>query len=502
METFDIQEEFKQVVAEAYVISTDLGKVVEELLAEGAAHPLSPAEAAQLLTMAVKKLKQRAEATGNNGLSAALAGEIDTVVARIVAARTRMFARKPHKEILIEHNGIPPKPVEPMPHFHGRDVPMYAGYVETTDIDLWEENARLDIHVKQFKRLHGRSPDAREILSIMLTELRLPGTLKTDEFEIASLARSIAASGVQKPPILDVDGTVLDGNRRIAACYLILNSDQFDADEKQRARRIYVWQLSEFATDADRAAVEVALNFEPPYKEPWPEYVRARKIADAWREMLAAWPVPPTARQQTDMRRDLAKKFALVPEKGEVNRYLKMVEIADEFEDYHRNVRERDEYETKYRANEYFQYFDELAKGARPGGVAWTLGQEESLRDLVFDLLYDGKFRNFALIRKLKYVNDEGLIESLVKARDEVDTERARERVEDTLDLARTRSHEARSVGINVRLEGYIELLEQLTPRVVRDEVKPELLVRLRNSLHLVDGLIAAVLEERAAAEG
>ncbi|MDE3102485.1 MAG: hypothetical protein KGJ98_09635 [Chloroflexota bacterium] len=499
MEALEIQEEFKKVVADVYVLSEDLGRAVEELLTEGTEHPLSPAEAAQILTVAVRRLKQRAERTGDDTLSGVFAGSIDEVVAKLIDARARFIESRPHKKILVEHNGIRPKPVEPMPHFHGRDVPMYSGYVETTDIDLWEDNARLDIQVKQFKRIHGRSPDPSEVLSLMLTQLRLPGMLQDDEFEIVTLARSIAASGVQKPPILDVDGTVLDGNRRIAACYLILNSDEYTAEEKKRAKRIFVWQLSEFATDTDRDAVVVALNFEPDYKQTWPEYVRARKIYDAWRDTLASYVVLPTEKQQQQLKKELARSFALSPESGVVNRYLKMVELANEFEDYHINGRGHDEFETKYRANEYFQYFDELQKGQRAGGVAWTLGQDDTLRNVTFDLLYDGKFRNWTLIRKLKYVTDADLIEPLVKARSQPDLDLAQEIVEDALDLARTRSYEARTLGINARLEAFIELLEQLTPRTVRDDVKPELLTRLRQSLHLVDGLIENVLADRAA---
>lgn len=33
----------------------------------------------------------------------------------------------------------------------------------------------------------------------------------------------------------------------------------------------------------------------------------------------------------------------------------------------------RDEHEAKHRADEYFQYFDELGKGTKPGSVAVTL---------------------------------------------------------------------------------------------------------------------------------
>src|SRR5439155_7810598 len=105
--------------------------------------------------------------------------------------------------------------------------------------------------IGQFSRLHGRDPDANELLDIMLTQMPIPGMEKADEFEIPALARSIAANGVQKPPILDTDATVLDGNRRIAACYLILNSADYSAEEKARVRLIFVWLLSVCSSPPD-----------------------------------------------------------------------------------------------------------------------------------------------------------------------------------------------------------------------------------------------------------
>ena len=496
MQIADIQEEFRRLIADVRAISEDLATTVEELLHEGRDNPLTTAEATRLLTVVIKRVKQSAERNGDGALGRALAGDIDTIVQRVIGARTRIGGPVGAR-LLVAHNGVEPKKVEPTPRFHGRDVPMRCGYVETSDIELWEHNARLEIHVAHFKRLRGRSPSARELLQILLAELRLPGMSQGDEFKIEELARSIAANGVQKPPILDIDGTVLDGNRRIAACNLILASDDFTADEKRRVQRIFVWQLTEFADADDRDAVAVALNFEPDRKQDWPDYVRARKIDAAWKAMIEPWPQPPGERQQQELRKELARRFAL--EAKDVTRYLKMVDLALEFEEYHVQTRGRDEDETRYRASEEFQYFDELTKGKAPGGVLHALGQDETLKHVTFDLLFDGKFRNWTLVRNLKYVNDAHLLEALVKARNNPDVERAKDIVETTLTLARSRSQEAKTVGINVRIEAFVELLEQMSARTVRDGVKPELLMKLRDALQLVDGLIEKVLEERAA---
>ena len=196
---------------------------------------------------------------------------------------------------------------------------------------LWDQNKRLDIHLAQFRQQYGRSPQPEELLDIMLGRLHPPGVAdedRDDQFKILDLARSIASNGVRRPPILDVDGTPLDGNRRLAACRLILDSDEFGVEEKQRAEWVYVWQLTEHADDPDRYAVIVSLNFEPDNKQDWPPYIRARKVAEAWQEMLDVLPRIPDQREQARMKRELSQRFALGPETSTVNRYLKMVASA------------------------------------------------------------------------------------------------------------------------------------------------------------------------------
>jgi len=107
---------------------------------------------------------------------------------------------------------------------------MRCGFVKLSDLQLWDENVRLDIHLAQFQQKHGRRPTPPELIEIMTHGASLPGTVE-DQFEIVALARSIAANGVQKPPILDYNGTLLDGNRRVTACHYILHSDEFGQDE-------------------------------------------------------------------------------------------------------------------------------------------------------------------------------------------------------------------------------------------------------------------------------
>ncbi len=505
----DLRRELERLVAAARLVSADVGREVERVLSLGRIQPLDHEELVRLLQRTIEILRDGARHRGDRHALESLQADVQGLIDRIVEARNPKETpahrkRKEFKQILMaEHNGITARPVIPSPWFHEKEIPMFCGFVRTTDIVLWEENVRLDIHLAQFRQQFGRGPTPEELLEIMLGKLRLPGVDKDDQFEIVELARSIANNGVRKPPILDTDGTLLDGNRRVAACHYILHSDEFTTEQKKRAEYIFVWQLMEHATADDRERVVVSLNFESDYKQDWPDYVKARKIFDEWQGMLALEYPPPNQRRQAELKRDLSRRFALGPNTTEVTRYLRMVNWADEFEDYHINRCTRNAFEVKHKANKYFQYFDELSKGTSPGKVQYALNQDEALKHLAFELLFQGKFKNWTQIRALAFIaRNEEARERLQKARDvqlrtEDDLDDAQEMVQEAIDIARVNRPEVRTLGANSQIERFVKWLEELPVKAFRDDVKPENLRRLLKALRLVRRYAEQVLGEK-----
>lgn len=496
-----VRREFAALVARAKLIAADVADEVEAVLRAGIEQPLGPDEVSRLLATAIDVMKRGAARRGDVSTRTALEAKVTGLIDHVLSVRSRLAPavsglRRPRLPLL-EHNGIRPEPVLPSPVFHGRTVQMNAGFLRLHDLSLWERNERLDIHLAQFRQKNGRRATPEELLDIMQSRMDLPGISIHDEFKIPDLARSIATNGVRRPPIIDLDGTLLDGNRRVAACYYILHSEEFSTDEKQRVNQVLVWQLTEHATEDDRNAVVTSLNFEDDCKEKWPEYVKARKVFEAWEAMLMLEPRSPGSQRLHAMKRDLSQRFALGPDTGVVNRYLKMVDWANEFEDYHVNAKSKDEFEVKHHTNEYFQYFDELAKGAKVGGVAWSLNQDEAFKHIVFDLLYDGKFKNWRQIRDLKVIFDnQDARTALSRAREEKDVEEAQEHLDNALAIARRKRAEDRELGANERIESFVKWLEELPLRSFRDTVKPENLHRLRDALVLADHHAKAVLKE------
>ena len=496
-------------------MSSDVSVTVEEILREGLENPLSPEEISALLTRVVEAVRKGASRRGEQGTVELLDREAETLIERVEEVRAQLFARAetngigaavpdpdgrgmksdgngPHLR-LQSHDGIRPRAVQPTPMFHERPVAVMEGFVRTREIELWDQNERLYIHLNQFQQKFGRGPNPEEVMSIMKGTMSLSGIEETDQFAISALAKSIAVNGVRKPPIIDVDGKLLDGNRRVTACYHILEDDSgdFTPEEKQRAEWLKVWQLTEHATDQDRDAVIVSLNFEPDFKQDWPEYVKAQKVHAHWETLLALEPRANPGRVRVkEIRRDIARKFALATD--EVSRYISMVGLAREFEDYHVLERSKDPYAAKHRASEWFQYFDELNKGKNAGGVNWSLNQSDSFKHLVFDVLYDGKFKNWRQIRDLKYVyENEDAVEVLKKARQEIDMEEAQDDVDDAISIARMGRAEQRQTGANTKIRVFTEWFLGLPVKAFDPTesgcVTQENLRRLRNTLKHVE---------------
>lgn len=498
-ETDEVAQALSELAEAAKNLSADVADEVEELLQEGLEKPLAEEEIRRLLSKIVTVIRAHAESTGDEETAKRLAGE--EFVSHVLDARRRLApestaAPGKRKAVKLKARGdIKPRAVFPRPTFHEHEIPMSSGFVKTSDIELWPDNERLDVHVAQFRAEHGRVPTPPEVLDIMLSKMPLPGVKKEDQFEIAALARSIANNGVRRPPVIDLDGTLLDGNRRVAACNYILHSDEFSTEQKTRAEWIFVWQLTEHATDEDRNLVVVSLNFEPDFKQDWPPYVKARKIYDEWQRMLTLEVRSPSAARQAELKRELSQAFALGPKTDVVNRAIKMVTWADEFEAHQIGERKRDEYEVKHQAAAKFEYFDELSKGVQPGGVAHTLGQEDELKSLAFDLLFANKFKTFTQIRDLKHVSaNNDALELLRTARDTKDTETAQEQVSDALSLVKSSRAEKRRLGANAKIETFVEWIEDVPLSAPRDQIKPENLEALLRAFKLVRNQAIEVL--------
>jgi predicted house-cleaning noncanonical NTP pyrophosphatase (MazG superfamily) len=446
------------IIREAFAISQDLGKELERLLAEDVSE-LSEDAADALLKKIVEVLKRAAARRGDKRTLAKLAEDTEIIVKKVKSSRKRDNAAL--REVTV--------PVTPRQVFHGRKVDLYQKRMSTKDIELWTENERLDVHLEQFRTMHGHTPSNDEMLSIMHGVLQLPGVGAGEEedagdpFKIKDLADNIAKNGVRRAPILDHDGsTLLDGNRRVAACYYILNSPDYDVEAKKQAESIIVWQLTEHADDEDRQAVIVSLNFEDECKVIWPDYVRAKKVKLEYDSIcMRIGQQNLDAKRELGVRKELAKKYAL--KMARLSLFLQMVKWAEKFEAYHIDEMERDVHEVRHFAKNKFSYFKELSD------IDHILDQDDEYRAMVFDLLYQGKFRNWETVRLLRH-RDDKLDRELHEAHAEPDVNVGKRNVTLAVNGAYQRHLDKRPpVGANEMIESFVKFLGKLPPSAYLD---------------------------------
>lgn len=389
--------------------------------------------------------------------------------------------------LLTSHGGAHVRKVLPTPIFLGQPIELQEGFVDTRDIDFWRNNKRLDVDLQIFRRKEGRNPDPAEVQQMLW------------RYDVADLAADIAARGVLTPPVIDFWGTAWDGNRRLAACMYILQSDEFSDVEKARAAKIRVWQTDQHATEDQIEAIVTSLNFSPEFKVTWPEYVRAREVADAvaaLRDNLLTRSTTLSDKQETDIRRRVGKKFGIKTDR--VTRYCKLITWAEDFMDFHRE-QGRDENELATRTAELTQYFVELDAGRGEDKLAVKFDADEGFRAMVFDLLFDDKIKNFSQVRELRRVYDTPeAFEKLKEAHRHADRAQGRAEVVAAVDIARAASLTQRQAGSGNDLKRVAAWLRENATLAVLSKVDATVLREFRDASRAVDGMITMIVDGAA----
>lgn len=496
-----LAEGLEQLIERAETLARNYDSVVSDAVRLARDEPLSDDEAEQLFTRILAILRtsaQNPDATGATGLAKQIRGEVEV----LIEARSRRLAPTGKGKAVVrggltfhERGGLSPRPVVPMQTFKGQPIMLTEGFVDVTTLPMWMDNHRVQLHVKEFREANHRDPEPDELLALMQGELRLPGVKGSDPFKLQGLAASIARKGVERPPIVTWEGEPKDGNRRIAASRKVLQDAQATPEQKERARWIRVWQAPKGTTEDQFEAIMVELNFEPDYKEDWPEYVKARLVVEAYRDLVRDLGVGLNARKKLDLRKVVADQFAI--KHAEVKRYLEMVLWADDFEDYHSSERALDPAAVRYKANDIFQWFYEVQAGKGPDKLVAKITQDDALREIVYDLMYDVLDSGLQVRNLHKVVVDEAALDLLKRAHDEQRPEQALKFVDAAVAEAQKNSP-TRRLGFDQFLRSAVDRLGSAPPDQWRN-VDTSLLSDLRRVLH---GALGAIEGELAVREG
>lgn len=347
------------------------------------------------------------------------------------------------------------KPRYEIRYFHRRKIEVWSGYVPTSKITGWVENIRIQLFVEKWKRDHGGTPPTNDdILDWMKLDPNILGD-KSREFELVNLADSIVKNGVRKPIVVTSSGTLLDGNRRYFAALMKLREAEQKGDKAIIATVAYLpaYVLSPTCSDDDLNAVLVEENFVEDYRKQWPNFIKAAKVYDAYRDLRRSGVTKSGAIE------NLMEVFGMRKEKGQIERWIRMMDHIQEFQEFHSLEDEetgrvpKDEFDIKWRTQRYFEYFDELSKTQ----VLNALAGDPEFRDKAFERLYNDDFVNFVQIRKLPLIIND------VRAREKFMLGSGKEAVKDAIEWVTVAGIAKKSMVNDDRITAFKRFLEGLT---------------------------------------
>jgi len=302
---------------------------------------------------------------------------------------------------------VKPDPVG-MPHpvirrFHGRDVPLWQGYVHIDDIEGYVENLRLRFYLNRWKarQEEAREPTTDDIYDIMVEADKEERRESRRPFHVERIADSIVRNNIREPIILgylgDSRAELWDGNRRFYGAKHVMKAEN-NGYEAARPRvqwlpaYVYVPSGDPEADKSIKHDILVECNFVEPEQIPWPAYVKAEQVYNEYERRMSVDPDDPVLSREVKV--ELAKAFGL---KGwrTADRWIKMYDLALQWKEYQEEEKEQDPTMVDLLIQERFEYFDELSKP----GVFGVISRDPDMRDEVFDWMWDGKFKAWTDVR-------------------------------------------------------------------------------------------------------
>ncbi len=301
--------------------------------------------------------------------------------------------------------------------FHGFEIAGWTGRIHVDDIHGWVENKRLKLYLSQWRSRRGKSeamPTTDEMYEMMLDADRADNTEKvTDKqkvFHVERLASSIARNGIQEAIIVFVDdeGTpwLWDGNRRYFSTLHIMRDEDF-AKYREDGQWMPCFLIESTGSAAlngrYRHAILTETNFVTKDAISWPTYIKAEEIWEQFNIRTKGDPGDPLL--QREVREELAREYGLFTSKGkpafrQVDRWVKMVNLAHEVKEYQEETNGREDTTVDLHVARYFEYFDELNKKA----VRDVLSTDATKENEVFDWLWDDKLPSFQAVRKIPQI--------------------------------------------------------------------------------------------------
>jgi len=216
-----------------------------------------------------------------------------------------------------------------------------------------------------------------------------------------------------------------DGNRRFYATKHIMSNEKFLKNREDCIwipALVYVHSSDAHIDRKIKNSIISEMNYVEKDHITWPAYVKAKSCSNEYSTLIQSDPSDSSLRMEA--RKIVAEKFGLSSYK-QAERWIKMFELSEDFLDFLYHDEEILEYEARLFIQDKFEYFDELTKPQ----VSASLKYDPDSRDEVFRWLWDGKFKNFADVRKVPKVLTDPEARSVANQEDDAAFRRAIDRL-------------------------------------------------------------------------
>jgi hypothetical protein len=366
-------------------------------------------------------------------------------------------------------------------YFHRKKIDVWSGYVRTRDVKGWVENVRIELFVEKWAKDHGGAvPTNDDILEWMIRDPQ-------DEFKLAELGESIVKNGVRQPIVITSNGDLLDGNRRYFAALMKHREAEKKGDTATLAMvsQLPAYVLSPSCDKDDFESVLVEEDFVDSCREEWPNFIKARKVYDAYKTLRE------DGLTKKDAYASLTERFGI--SRSRLEYYLKTMNAIDEFMDYHLEEDEeegrvpKEAPEIKWKAQRYFDHFAELSKSQ----VQKALETDPEFRAKVFERLFDGDFVNFIQVRKLPAIAADR------RARDKFMLGTGQQAVLDAIEWVTVTGVAKKALDNSERIASFKRFLENLSAQEIAD-LDPVTVSEMEEILATVVRMAKAVHSKRS----
>jgi hypothetical protein len=270
-----------------------------------------------------------------------------------------------------------PTPEPELKSFHKKKMLVWSGKVNVGRVSGWVWNRRIDLFVREFQEQFGREPSSDEIYEKMVSE--------DGEYQLRSLAKSIAHNGVRLPIILAADGRLLDGNRRYFATRYAIEKHLAEVDELED---IPAWVLTDEASEEDERKVLIETNFLPSYKLDWANYIKALVMFEDYYDRGVTYD-------------KLAEVYGMT--KSRIRSMVQAMDLINEFvAHFHDDDNPSKAEEAQNIAYKHFVFFEEAYNKLRG-----RLDSDVDLKEHFFDWMLHEKFSTITEVRRLGEVRDD-----------------------------------------------------------------------------------------------